>query len=270
MAAIRLYAKVQNPGSGKPPLLLLHGLFGSWENLGTLARGLAEAFEVHALDLRNHGRSPHTESMSYPLMALDVLAYMAEQGLTQVYLLGHSMGGKTAMQVALAEPGKILGVVVLDIAPVTYPPGHVNILEGLRTLPLNEISSRQEADLHLKPFVPELPVRSFLLKNLIKVGEQGFAWRMNLRAIDQHYNEIRVGVTSETPYEGAVLFIKGGQSDYIERLHQTQITRLFPAADLRVVPQTGHWLHAEKPDTVLQVCLRFLLRLTSSRSQNSA
>ncbi len=267
MTTVTLHARVFSSDEAAPPLVLLHGLFGSWENLGSLAKGLSADYVVHALDLRNHGRSPHTDAMNYTLMAQDVLAYMQAQGLEKAHIVGHSMGGKTAMQLALIAAEKVMSVIAIDIAPVTYPPGHLDILEGLRTLPLHEITSRHEADVHLKAFVPELPVRQFLLKNLVKSGMTGFAWRMNLAAIDRQYNEVRIGVDAHLPFTGPILFIKGGHSDYIDRSHQPHIERLFPGAQLRVIPNTGHWLHAEKPETVLQICLRFLQGKTSTSSQ---
>ncbi|PIE43517.1 MAG: alpha/beta hydrolase [Gammaproteobacteria bacterium] len=237
---------------------MLHGLFGSWENLGSVARALSREYPVHALDLRNHGRSPHTETMNYTVMAEDVLAYTRRSGLQRFHLLGHSMGGKVAMQSALLEPGCVASLMVADITPAAYAPGHQSILAGLHSLPLEKLASRSDADNHLKAYVPELAVRQFLLKNLVKNDVARFAWRMNLDAIQRHYPEMIRSLSSTEPFNGPVLFIKGGESDYIQECHQAQVRQLFPSAELRVIPKAGHWLHAEKPESFIQVCKRFL------------
>ncbi len=252
---IELHARVS--GSG-PPVLLLHGLFGSLENLGVVARHLALHHEVHALDLRNHGRSPHAEPMTYEVMAGDVLHYMNRRGLASASLLGHSMGGKVAMTLALRQSERVEHLVVADIAPVSYNAHHDAIFAGLTGLNLDVLQSRQEADTHLEHFVPEPAVRSFLLKNLVKSGADRFHWRLNLHAITRHYHAILQGQHAEHPYTGPVLFLKGGLSDYIRPAYQAHTLALFPAAQLRIIPATGHWLHAEKPLLFSRLVQRFL------------
>lgn len=246
-------------GQGEP-LVMLHGLFGSLENLGGIARLLAERYQIHALDLRNHGRSPHAPEHSYPLMAEDVAAYLDQAGLERAHLLGHSMGGKVAMTLALTRPERVERLVVLDIAPVHYPPHHQDILAGLHQLDLARLASREEADRFLEAFVPELAVRQFLLKNLVRDGAGGFRWRINLAALSREYEEVMAGQESGQPFPRPVLFIKGGDSDYIREEQWPHIQRLFPQATLRVIPQTGHWLHAEKPNVVAATARRFLER----------
>jgi len=251
-------------GEGKP-LILLHGLFGSLENLGGIARRLQDEWQIHALDERNHGSSPHTDTMDYPSMAEDVLAYMDAQGLDKASLLGHSMGGKVAMQVALMAPERVDKVIVADIAPVSYKPRHDAILEGLRSLDLTAVRSRQDADKLLAEFVETPGVRQFLLKNLERVPSEEqttdvpmFRWRLNLPVIDDCYENLAKAPEGDGPFNGPVLFLKGAESAYIQEKHRDQIMRLFPSAELRIIQDTGHWLHAEKADTFAALCRRFL------------
>ncbi|MEA1079762.1 alpha/beta fold hydrolase [Marinobacter qingdaonensis] len=247
------------------PLILLHGLFGSLENLGGIARRLQDDWQIHSLDQRNHGSSPHTETMDYPAMASDVIAYMDRQGIDKACILGHSMGGKVAMQVALQAPARVERVIVADIAPVSYKPRHDAILEGLKSIDLNAVASRQDADQRLAEQVDALATRQFLLKNLERVprdeqseGGPLFRWRLNLPVIDACYGNLSQAPEGEGPYQGPVLFLKGADSAYIQEKHRESIQQLFPAAELRVIQDTGHWLHAEKPDTFAALCRRFL------------
>ncbi|MDR9424643.1 MAG: alpha/beta fold hydrolase [Marinobacter sp.] len=251
-------------GEGKP-LIVLHGLFGSLDNLGGITRKLEDGWQIHALDLRNHGSSPHTDEMSYPAMAEDVVAYMDARGIDEASILGHSMGGKVAMQVALSYPERVTSVIAADIAPVSYEPRHDAILEGLKSLDLAGVTSRREADKRLAEHVDTPGVRQFLLKNLERIPEaeqsddqHRFRWRLNLSAIDACYANIAAAPEGTGPYDGPVLFIKGGDSPYIQEKHQQTIRSLFPAVELKIIAGTGHWLHAEKPDTFAALCRRFL------------
>lgn len=260
MSAINLH--FQSFGQG-PVVILLHGLFGSWENLGSIARTLALDYQVYCLDLRNHGRSPHADVMNYDAMSEDVYNFMQHQGIDKAHFLGHSMGGKTAMQLALNHPGVVDKLIVADIAPVQYPPHHESIIAGLRSLDLSVLVSRADAEKQLANYVSELPVRQFLLKNLIKSGADSFSWRMNLPAIIANYPAISAGQTvpeGTLPdgYPGQVLFIKGGNSDYITAKYSQVVATLFPRAVMRIIPATGHWLHAEKPTLFVQIVRRFL------------
>ncbi|MEX2474668.1 alpha/beta fold hydrolase [Marinobacter sp.] len=248
-----------------PPLIVLHGLFGSRENLGGVIRQLEDEWQVHALDQRNHGSSPHTDAMDYPAMARDVVAYMDARGLDKAALLGHSMGGKTAMQVALLAPERVDHLIVADISPVGYKPRHDAILAGLCSLDLSSVRSRQEADKALAEYVDMPGVRQFLLKNLERVPEQAresatalYRWRLNLPVIEASYPKLALAPEGDTPFEGPVLFIKGAESAYIQEKHRDDIRRLFPDAELRIIEGTGHWLHAEKTETFASLCRRFL------------
>ncbi|MDX5327535.1 MAG: alpha/beta fold hydrolase [Marinobacter sp.] len=251
-------------GQGEP-LILLHGLFGSLENLGGIARRLEDGWQIHALDQRNHGSSPHTDDMDYPAMAADVVAYMDALNLDKAWVLGHSMGGKVAMQVALGYPERVKGIIVADIAPVTYKARHDAVLDGMKNLDLVGVTTRQEADKRLAEFVEIPGVRQFLLKNLERIpaeqagdGDQMFRWRLNLPVIDTCYQKLAAAPEGEGPYNGPVLFIKGADSAYIQSKHQDPIRQLFPAAELKIIEGAGHWLHAEKPDTFAALCRRFL------------
>jgi len=256
MTAVNLHHRVTGTGQ---PLVMLHGLFGSQENLGAISRLLAEQYQIHGLDLRNHGRSPHTQAHSYPSMVADVIAYMDRIGLERAHFIGHSMGGKTAMQLALTHPDRVERLVVLDIAPVLYKPHHQQILAGLQSLDLATLGSRTEADQQLAAYVPELAVRQFLLKNLVKTGPDRFGWRINLESLIRNYQEILVGQAPQPPFPRPALFVKGGDSDYIQAEHWPVIQELFPAAVMRIIPRTGHWLHAEKPEVVAAAARRFLM-----------
>ena len=248
-----------------PPLILLHGLFGSLDNLGGIARRLEDQWQIHALDERNHGSSPHTDTMDYPAMAADVIAYMDAQALDKVSLLGHSMGGKVAMQVALQAPERVEKLIVADIAPVNYKPRHDAILDGLTSMDLTGVRSRQDADRLMADFVEEPGVRQFLLKNLERIPAQeqaddevAFRWRLNLSVIDACYDKLAAAPEGQGPFEGPVLFIKGADSAYIQEKHRDTIRTLFPGAELKIIEGTGHWLHAEKPDAFAMLCRRFL------------
>ena len=254
----------QVTGQGKP-VILLHGMFGSLDNLGVIARGLEDQWQVHAIDQRNHGKSAHADTMSYPEMAEDILAYMDAQGLATVSVLGHSMGGKLAMQLALMAPERIDRIIVADISPVAYAPRHDHVLEGLKAVDLTAVKSRQDADRALSEYVEEAGVRQFLLKNLVPVPadaqEQSglrYRWRLNLPVLDRSYTALAAAPEGDGPFTGPVLFIKGADSAFIQTKHRDTIMRLFPRADMRIIEGTGHWLHVEKSDTFLALCRRFL------------
>ena len=249
-----LNSKCQGTG---PPVVLIHGLFGSLENLGGIARILAESATVYSLDLPNHGRSPHHQHMGLSSMAEDVVGWMAEQGLGSADFVGHSLGGKVAMEVALKWPERVRSLVVMDIAPVHYPPHHNDVFAGLRAVNLQEISSRRDAENIMAPYVPEVAVRSFLLKNITRTEGGHFAWRMNLPVIRDNYEKLVSANSDGVAYDGDVLFLKGGDSDYIGEEHRHDILSRFPQAKVKVVANTGHWLHAEKPALVAKLIQQF-------------
>ncbi len=246
-------------GQGQP-LVLIHGLFGSFENLGVIARALQDQFQLINIDLRNHGRSPHTDMMDYPQMANDVVATLQQLGIKKYAVLGHSMGGKVAMQMALSQPAPISKLILADISPVQSEPRHQRILQGLAAIDLSALKDRKHADTLLQPFVDELAVRQFLLKNLYKDDREQFQWRFNLPALLANYEALLAAPTAIGPFTGETLFIKGGNSDYIQAAHQAHILSLFPNASVKIIQGTGHWLHAEKPTVFSKIVADFLLR----------
>ncbi|MBV2129788.1 alpha/beta fold hydrolase [Rheinheimera sp. SM2107] len=244
-------------GSGEP-LVLIHGLFGSYENLAGVARALSDQWQIISIDLPNHGQSPHAEQMDYPGMVADLAATLDSLELTKVAMLGHSLGGKLAMAFALAYPERVTKLIVADIAPVNYPRSHQNVFAGLNAVKLTEISSRGDADKQLAEHISEVGVRQFLLKSLHKSAE-GFNWRFNLPALEQSYDQLLKAPQSDSKYSGPVLFIKGAESDYILPQHRPQILSYFPAAEAKIINGTGHWLHAEKPAAFARLVRDFLL-----------
>lgn len=245
----------ENPG-GKP-LIIVHGLFGSASNFRSLARAYAEYYSVYCLDLRNHGASPHDEDVSLPAMAHDLLDFMMEQNIPSASIMGHSLGGKVAMQLALNHPEKIDKLILGDIAPVKYPHHHSRIFEGLRAVPLDQISSRKEAGLILKDYVEEAGVRLFLLTNLVRAEAGGFRWRVNIEALEKNYDHIAAAPEGR-PFHGPTLFIRGQLSHYITDENRPGLERLFPNADMATIAEAGHWLHAEKPQEFSTLLLDFL------------
>ncbi len=240
------------------PLIILHGLFGSLSNWAGQSRQLATDFSVYGLDLRNHGGSPHSDDMNYTVMAQDVLEFMDDHGIERSHLLGHSMGGKTAMQVALSAPQRIDRLVVADIAPVHYRGQHDSILDGLDAIDLNGIASRNDADKILAEYVPDELVRQFLLTNLVRSKEDDFSWRINLPVLSKNYDRLREAPASDGVFEGPTLFVKGALSNYIQEKHREAILARFPNATTKVIMHTGHWLHAEKPQTFYRIVHGFL------------
>jgi len=246
----------KHSGSGKP-VVLIHGLFGSLENLGGIARQLAEQYSVYSLDLPNHGRSPHTENTSLSRMADEVYAWSQQQDFRHASFVGHSMGGKVAMELALTYPAWVDRLAVLDIAPVHYSPHHHQVFEGLLALNPAELENRTQAEALLSQYVEEPAVRNFLLKNLVK-QKQGYSWRMNLSGLHRHYPKLVAGNRSSASFRGKTLFLKGAKSNYIDKAQHEEILARFPCAQVKVIADSGHWLHAEKPDLVARQLLRFL------------
>lgn len=244
-------------GTGRP-VVLLHGLFGSGDNLGVIARGLEADYSVFLADLPNHGESPHLDSATQEAMAEAVESFVREMGIRQPVLAGHSIGGKVAMLMALRGAVDASAVVSIDMAPRRYSPSHTEIIAAMRGLPLERISSRGEADGLLGESVGNRAVRSFLLKNLVRAGKR-YTWRLNLDAIAADYDRLLGWDPPETVFDGPALFVGGERSTYLKAERDRDlIARWFPRAELELIPDAGHWLHADKPDVLLRTVRRFL------------
>jgi esterase len=234
----------QQQGTGAD-IILIHGLLGSLENLNMVAKNLRENYRVTNIDVRNHGLSFHKNSMSYKELAQDVVELMGKTGIERSHILGHSMGGKIAMELALTHSEKVDKLIVADIAPVAYPSHHAVIIEGLQSINVEKIESRRDADNQLSQYVDEVGIRQFLLRNLV-VKEGKLNFKCNLDNIEECYQEIMKGYQGDQTFAGDTLFIKGGNSNYITADHRNIINQLFPNSRAKIIQGAGHWLHAEK------------------------
>ena len=241
-----------------PAVVLMHGLFGSGGNLGALARSLADKFTVYSLDLPNHGRSEWMVKASLANTADAVLRWMDGEKLSAPALVGHSLGGKVAMEIALSHPQRCATAVVADIAPVSYPPHHDSVFAALDAVVSAKVQSRSEASKIMSRYLSEEGVIQFLLMSLKRSQDGHYDWRFNLQGIKNDYEAVRAEPDVEKPFEGPVLFIKGGDSDYILPEHRERVLQLFPAAEVKVMPGCGHWLHAQQPALFNSIVGRFL------------
>jgi pimeloyl-ACP methyl ester carboxylesterase len=235
------------------PVLLLHGLFGSAVNWYGIARRLAaEGHRVLVPDLRGHGRTPAGEGISYPVMAADLAQLLDDRGIEQATVIGHSMGGKAAMWLALSAAERVAALGVVDIAPVTYPNRFATLLSALCALPLDQVADRRSADTLLAPAVPDPAVRGYLLQNLEHRGAGGWRWRIELDALDAAMADIGAFPDPRAAqFPGPALFIYGTESDYLTGEHLARVRALFPLARLRPVAGAGHWVYADQPEGFL-------------------
>ena len=247
-----------DPQSSRTPVLLLHGLFGSSANWHGIAKHLAQERPVVSMDLRNHGRSPWDASMGYKEMAADLGALLDSIGVERAVLVGHSMGGKAAMWLALTQPDRVEAVVVADIAPVTYPGRFETIVDALSRLELDGLGSRREAETRLEDRLPDPAVRAYLLQNLIKEGD-GWRWRVNLASLSRSIDQLMSFPRADgRQYPGPALFVYGTDSDYVTGTQLGAIRMLFPLARLRAVSNAGHWVYADQPDAFVRAVKGFL------------
>lgn len=244
-------------GAGEP-LLILHGLFGSLDNWHSVSLKLAANFRVLALDQRNHGHSPHAGEMNYELMAQDVAETLRTEGLQRAHVLGHSMGGKTAMQLALLHSDLVNKLIVVDIAPRAYPGRHRGILNALLALNLSVLHSRKQAEDALAPAIPDLTLRQFLLKSLARDPDGAFHWRLGLHQIERNYPHLSAAITASHSFDGPALFLRGETSDFVADTDLPEIHRLFPGAIMQIVPGTGHLPHMENQEAFLKKVTSFL------------
>lgn len=252
-----LYANVI--GEGKP-LLVLHGFLGMGDNWKTLAKRYADeqGYEVHLIDQRNHGRSPHSDEFNYTLLADDLKSYMDKHELKTADIIGHSMGGKTVMTFAAHYPEYVDKLIVVDIAPKYYAPHHQMILEGLTAVDEACFESRKDADDLLSEYIEIKSIRQFLLKNLYRKNKKEYGLRVNLESLKAHVNEIGKALDAEETFEGDTLFINGEKSDYITADDTNLIKNHFPNAKIQPIKNAGHWVHAEQSDEFYNVTSAFL------------
>ncbi len=248
----------QTYGQGLP-LVILHGLFGMLDNWHTVSRMLANHFNVFAVDQRNHGRSPHSPDFNYQALADDTRDFIVAHKLAPSHILGHSMGGKTAMWTALRYPEVVERLIVVDIAPHAYSSMHDEILAALNDITLESYSSRSEIDGALALKMPDFAVRQFLMKNLTRKEDGGYRWKMNLPVITSHYQEIISSIQSNETFQKPTLFIRSQKSSYVRDEDIPDIKKLFPLAEI-VSFDTGHWVHAEAPVQLTKTVTEFLLQ----------
>ena len=247
-----------DPAQSTQTIVILHGLFGSADNWLTQARVLSNHnYRVYTVDQGNHGQSPHSESFDYPSMVADLAELLTDQNIQNPVILGHSMGGKTAMNFAVAHPDKLSKLIVVDIAPRYYDLEHYTIVKGLNALDIDTITSRQEADERLSAYVPEPDVRQFLLKNLQRKAEGGFSWKLNLPVITEQLKNIGVDLQYPGTFNKPALFVRGKYSKYIADADFARIQQVFPQATLETL-ETGHWVQAEKPQEFVDLVMKWL------------
>jgi pimeloyl-ACP methyl ester carboxylesterase len=257
-------------GNG-PPLVILHGLYGSSDNWVTIAKKLGNSFTVYLPDQRNHGQSPHSQIHDYDSMRDDLFELAGDLNLKKFFLAGHSMGGKTAISFALKWPEMLNGLLIADISPFTNETGrqsiyvqHFTILNAILSFDLDKISTRREAGNVLLEKIPSVKVRELILKNLQRTADNNFAWKLNAQSILKNLEKIMEGVERQTDFSQQiigfpVIFLKGGDSDYLPAVDFRDIRNVFPAAEIIEIPGAGHWIHIDKPDEVVKNLKNLLL-----------
>lgn len=254
---MKLFSRIIGEG---PDVLILHGLFGMSDNWNTLAKRWAEdcKMKMHLIDLRNHGQSPNDSEHSYKAMSDDVAEYLRDHNISSCIIIGHSMGGKVAMRFSMDYPEMLEKMLVVDIAPKGYPVHHQEIIDALKSLNFDEISSRSEADEELTKRMPSLMMRQFLLKSLYWETPSKLNWRFNLQAISDNIEIVGEAMEAGAVYTGESLFIRGEKSGYIQDGDMDLILEHFPNATLHTIHGAGHWVHAEKPKEMYQEVCNFL------------
>lgn len=244
-------------GDSGPELVILHGLFGTLDNWATLAKQFAATHKVYAIDQRNHGKSPHADEFSYELVAQDLFEFFETHSIYTANILGHSMGGKTAMQFTEMYPESVERLILVDISPKRYEPSHNTIIQALQSMPISEIGSRGEADELLAASISDVGVRQFLLKNLTRATD-GFRWKMNLPSLVANYEHIIGSVELSSDFDRPVLAIRGGNSNYVDEADIEQFNEVYSHFAIETVADAGHWVHAEKPKELFEIVSEFL------------
>jgi len=252
-----LYSKIE--GEGGIPMLVLHGYLGMSDNWNTFAKQMVdEGYEMHLLDLRNHGRSFHSDDWSYAFMVEDVIRYMDHHAICDAIVLGHSMGGKVAMNLAINHPTRVEKLIVADISPRAYAPHHQDILEALNAVDFTKKPSRKEVDEIISSRIRDFGTRQFLLKNLYWKEPEQLAFRFNLAVFNRDEEVVGEGIHSGDLFDKPTLFLRGGASKYIQEQDEILIKELFSQAVIQTIPDAGHWLHAEKPQLFFEKVMGFL------------
>ncbi|MRI64044.1 alpha/beta fold hydrolase [Ornithobacterium rhinotracheale] len=241
-------------------LIILHGLFGMLDNWATLGRKFGEYFTTHLVDARNHGRSFHSSEISHKTMAEDLYHYMQAHKIKKASLIGHSLGGKVMMEFALKYPEMVEKLIVADMAPKDYTPHHQAILKALNYVDFNKVKSRGDVENFLKEYIKDPSIRMFLMKSIQRYDNGTYAFKFNLKSLTENYNDLITNHLPDKTFNGDVLFLGGGNSSYITEQDTMQIKKYFPHAEITHISGAGHWLHAEKPDEFLEICLNFLLK----------
>jgi esterase len=247
-------------GSGEP-LIILHGLFGMLDNWQILAKKFAKTHEVFTIDLRNHGKSPHNPEHSYAVMARDIYDFLEEQNIFNASILGHSMGGKVAMQFASYFPGFVKKLIVADMAPKTYDTireDHQNIFKAIDLLEENNFKERSEAEDALKAIIKVEKIYLFIFKNMTYDEDGRVSWKFNPTALKENYQEMMKNISAPKPVKVPTLFIKGGKSDYIDLNEFDGFKKFFPQAELKIIEEAGHWIHADAPQEFSKIVIDFL------------
>jgi len=241
-----VHYQIHSDSPDKPWLMLIHGLFGSVDNLSALRRQFTPLFQVLSIDLPDHGKSAFTQTFSFERYAELISRLVQSVDINHLSIVGHSLGGKVAMQLALNQHQLISHLIVLDIAPVEYTARHSKVFQGLNNVVLASLTSRKKADAALSQYVEDSSTRQFLLKSLYNENDI-WKWRFNIALLQRDYARLSAAITSVQPYLGPVLFIKGEHSDYLLPEHRPAVVELFPNSQSKMISSTGHWLHAEKP-----------------------
>ncbi|MBS1549975.1 MAG: alpha/beta fold hydrolase [Bacteroidetes bacterium] len=253
-----LHSKIYGQEFSGTPLLVFHGLFGMLDNWGSFGKEFGEMFPTHIIDLRNHGKSFHSDEMNLDAMAEDILNYMKFHQLEKVNLLGHSLGGKTVMSFAILYPEKVDKLIVVDMAPKAYPPHHQGIIKALQSVDFSVVQSRQEVEEILKQYIQEKSVIQFLAKNLYWDENKQLAWRFNLKTLAEKYNDFVASPIKFGTFEGETLFIGGAKSNYILPQDEYLIKQQFPHSHIIHIANAGHWVQAENPKDFNQAVKEFL------------
>ena len=246
-------------GEGQP-VIVLHGIFGISDNWVTIGRRLAEKFDVYILDQRNHGQSPHSDTFNYYVLVDDLFEFIEDHQLINPILIGHSMGGKVAMNFALEYPQRVDKLIVVDMSVRSYPARkqHMDIMTAMLSIDFDAVDSREEIEDIIREKVKSPRITRFVLKNLYRIGKNRLGWRLNIQSIYDNFENVFEGIDSPYTFDKPALFVRGGASDYILPEDYNLIKKIFPDAQFQTIEKASHWVHAEKPDELCTVFSKFL------------